>query len=73
MTYVTITTKQKVTDARAIREYLIDAQSRLPETVPNTQMHCWLERIASMIDEEAARIRKVVQLRPNQPEPPSVA
>jgi hypothetical protein len=55
MSYVDITLRQRLCDAKAIRDYLNDAERQLPRNVPNAQVHVWLEHIARQIDEAAAR------------------
>jgi hypothetical protein len=73
MSYVEITLRQRLSDAKAIRDYLLDAERQLPRNIPNAQMHIWLEHIAREIEDAAKPKAKVVALRPNKPEPPKPA
>lgn len=53
MTYVTITTKQKLSDAQALRDYLSEAEQFMPRSVQTAQVHVWLEYIAAKIEADS--------------------
>jgi hypothetical protein len=73
MSYVEITLRQRLSDAKAIRDYLVDAERQLPRNIPNAQMHIWLEHIAREIEDAARPKAKVVALRAGQTDGPEAA
>lgn len=55
MSYVVIDLQQKASDAKAIRDYLLEAERVMPQSVQTTRVHLWLSHIATRIDEQAKR------------------
>ena len=64
VSYVVVNTKQNLTTAQALRDYLIDAERLMPKSLRTANVHVWMANYANLIDEQARReLRTVVPFR----------
>ena len=50
MSYVDITLRQRLVDAKSIRDYLLETESQ-PRSVCVAQVRAWLEHVAGQIED----------------------